>query len=61
MLAEECDGTRLGRAACDESFVRNAGELESEGLSVKFNSSAQPGPYIFSNQSLNLLSLFFKG
>lgn len=53
---EEEEGVvrRLGR---DESLVRRAGEEEREGLSERFNSSAQFGPYILSNQSDNLLSL----
>jgi len=46
---------RLGR---DESLVRRAGELDNEGLSERFNSSAQFGPYILSNQSDRRRSLF---
>lgn len=54
---EEEDGvvSRLGR---EESLVRSAGELERDGLSERFNSSAQFGPYILSNQSDSRLSLF---
>lgn len=54
---EEEDGvvSRLGR---EESLVRSAGELERDGLSERFNSSAQFGPYVLSNQSDRRLSLF---